>query len=111
MHLKFDFNSDSEIIGEEIRVTFGLQDFLTNVGGFLGLYLGCSIISVIELFYFALNFLLRKLLTTKNQVGVANEEHETQESNKNPDIDEEVLKSQNLGLTLVEIFDLEEFFK
>jgi hypothetical protein len=79
VYLKFQFDS-SKIIQEEIRVSFGLQDFLTNVGGFLGLYLGCSVISIFEVFYF-----LFKLLFNRNQNLSTN-------------------LTQNQGSTLVEIF-------
>lgn len=98
INLKFQFVGGSKIIEEEIRVSFGLQEFFTNVGGLLGLYLGCSVISVIEVFYFCFEFLFNKLSRNGNKVEAANAR-------------EEFSENQNLGLTLAEIFDLEKFFK
>lgn len=59
----------SNILVEEIHVAFGLREFLTNVGGFLGLYLGCSMISVIEVFYFLATFLHKKLFKKLNRIS------------------------------------------
>jgi hypothetical protein len=88
LHLKFQFDS-SEILEEQILVAFGFTDFLTNVGGFLGLYLGCSFISVLEIFHFLLVFLHSKLKCRMNQF---------------PPIKEGEVK--NVGLSLVEIFNV-----
>lgn len=104
MNLKFQFGS-SEVIEVEINVAYGFQDFLTNVGGFFGLYLGCSVISIIEVFYYLFAFFYRKLTKQKNKIAPASEDHENKENS-----DDESL-SHNNGLTLAEIFDLEEFFR
>jgi uncharacterized membrane protein len=78
-------------------VAFGPREFLTNVGGFLGLYLGCSVISIFEVFYFFCVFLFRILSKLKNQIGPKNEKQQENEEEK----------KINLGLTLLEVFDLE----
>ncbi|KAI8424535.1 hypothetical protein MSG28_002992 [Choristoneura fumiferana] len=44
---------------------FGLTDFLANCGGLLGLFLGFSFLSLIEIFYFCtLSFLKKTPLNT-----------------------------------------------
>jgi hypothetical protein len=88
LHFKFQFE-DSEILEEQIFVAFGFTDFLTNVGGFLGLYLGCSFISVLEIFHFLLTFLHSKLKSRMNQF---------------PPIKEGEVK--NVGLSLADIFNV-----
>jgi hypothetical protein len=50
--MKFTVANMSKITQTEIHLAFGFQNFLTNVGGFLGLYVGCSMISIFEVFYF-----------------------------------------------------------
>lgn len=108
MNLKFQFVGGSEIIEEEIQVAFGLQNFFTNVGGFLGLYLGCSVISVIEIFYFIFEFLQRKLTGRQNRIEPIYQWYKLEEISNEED---ESLMNQDMGLTLAKIFDLEEFFQ
>lgn len=61
--------NNTKIIQTEIHLSFGFKEFLTNVGGFFLLYLGCSVISIFEIFYFVLMFLYQKLTGRRNQVA------------------------------------------
>jgi hypothetical protein len=87
--MKFTVANMTMITQTEIYLSFGFKEFLTNVGGFLGLYVGCSVISIFEIFYFIFKIFCQKLMR-KNQVKKIN-------------------FNQNQGLTLAEIFDLENF--
>ncbi|XP_037931939.1 pickpocket protein 28-like [Teleopsis dalmanni] len=49
----------------------GISDFLSNVGGLMGLFLGFSFISIAEFFYFAIMRPCRSLLKRKNSKGIA----------------------------------------
>lgn len=48
--VKFKFE-DSFVVEEENLVGYGFKDFVTDFGGLLGLFLGCSTMSLVEVFY------------------------------------------------------------
>jgi acid-sensing ion channel, other len=49
--VKFQFSED-EFIAYRRYEMFGAVTFLSNIGGLLGLFLGISVLSVVEFFYF-----------------------------------------------------------
>jgi hypothetical protein len=62
------FESD-EFIGLHRSELFGLMDFIGNIGGLLGLFMGISILSFIEMIYhFTLRIACNKF-QKKNQAG------------------------------------------
>jgi hypothetical protein len=76
-------------------VAFGFTDFLTNVGGFLGLYLGCSFISVLETFHFLFAYLHGKFVR--------------REAETKPDLcDSEFDEMRNHEFPSIELVDLED---
>jgi Amiloride-sensitive sodium channel len=93
-----------------VSVAFGFQDFLTNVGGLLGLYIGCSVISVFEVFYFLFMFLCNKMTKNYQRVAPKNEIEKNFSGKEEENSNSEVL-CENLGPTLIEVFDLEEDFE
>jgi acid-sensing ion channel, other len=44
--------ADDEFIVLKRSATFGTVTFLSNIGGLLGLFLGVSVLSAVEVFYF-----------------------------------------------------------
>jgi hypothetical protein len=40
---------------------YGLSDFLSNTGGIFGLFLGCSVLSFIEIIYHLITYCVRKI--------------------------------------------------
>lgn len=68
--LKFE---ESLIVEEEVFVSYGFREFLTDVGGLLGLFLGCSMLSLMELIYFPVVYLVRILRRRKGQPKSMNE--------------------------------------
>lgn len=48
------FFKENQFIASKRSELFGLTDFLANVGGLLGLFLGISAIAVAELVYFVI---------------------------------------------------------
>lgn len=105
MHIKFQFSS-SNMLEEEIIVAFGLRDFLTNVGGLLGLYIGCSFVSIFEVFYFLYMLLLGKLAKCNNRVAPIDDKIAKEVEFFSIEEPKKVWIKNN-GFTLVEIFDLE----
>lgn len=54
------FETD-EIFEYENLVSYQLQNFIADFGGYLGLCLGCSLLSIIEIFYlFSSHFMKKK---------------------------------------------------
>lgn len=54
MTLDFHFQS-ANIVKYRTDVTFGWLDLMVSFGGIAGLFLGCSIISGVEIFYYILS--------------------------------------------------------
>ncbi|KAG5680506.1 hypothetical protein PVAND_010013 [Polypedilum vanderplanki] len=50
-YLKFTFD-ETFIVEEESYAPYALQNFIADTGGLLGLFIGCSLLSFFELFYF-----------------------------------------------------------
>lgn len=46
------FFRDAQFIPIKRNELFGLTDFLANCGGLLGLFMGVSILSLVEIFYY-----------------------------------------------------------
>lgn len=46
---------------EKVFGSYGFLNFITDVGGLLGLFLGCSMISFFELIYYPLKFIVDKI--------------------------------------------------
>lgn len=75
---------------EENFVGYGLKDFLTDLGGLLGLFLGCSTVSVVELFYHPIRALLRRYgISFQNQVQPAQKDQEESYTNDAEEVDQE----------------------
>jgi Amiloride-sensitive sodium channel len=55
-------------------VPFSFSDFLSNVGGFMGLLAGVSILSIVEIFYHFAAFKLRKQTRQFHPVGQTNQQ-------------------------------------
>lgn len=56
-------------------MSYGFKDFISNVGGLLGLFLGCSLLSLFELIFFPLKFIIENFRKRKNQVRPIEEEN------------------------------------
>lgn len=63
--VKFEF-ADSFVDEEENIVDYDFKDFVTDFGGLLGLFLGCSTMSLIEVFYHPIKYLWERLNKCKN---------------------------------------------
>jgi amiloride-sensitive sodium channel len=49
-----------EFVGLERSEVFGIVDFIGNCGGLLGLFMGVSVLSIIEfIYYFTIRFFVR----------------------------------------------------
>jgi uncharacterized membrane protein len=107
--MRFTVANMTMITQTEIHLAFGFQEFLTNVGGFLGLYVGCSLISIFEIFYFFFMILHQKLAKRKDRVGPIEVKIKKIEAIDKTKSHFENDCNQNKGLTLAEIFNLEEF--
>ncbi|KAG5683736.1 hypothetical protein PVAND_013001 [Polypedilum vanderplanki] len=58
----FSIRSRNHVIDEyENFAAYRLQNFVADFGGLLGLFLGCSIISLVELIYFCINGIYKKI--------------------------------------------------
>lgn len=65
--MKFKF--EESFVDEDVFIVgYGLKDFITDVGGLLGLFLGCSTMSLVELVYHPLRILLTKFINKKKNV-------------------------------------------
>lgn len=67
----------SDIVEEiEDFLTYKVQNFVADVGGLLGLFLGCSLLSLVEIFYFIFSALTksfrRKNLVENEQIQEIN---------------------------------------
>jgi hypothetical protein len=49
LEMSFD---EFQVKSSEISVTYQLPNLIAELGGLLGLFMGCSLLSIIELFYF-----------------------------------------------------------
>lgn len=77
------------LIAEDVHVVgYHLKDFMTDVGGLLGLFLGCSTVSVVEIFYHPLRILLNKFKKKKVQNDPENEIEENFEEEISSDDEE-----------------------
>ncbi|CAO1407458.1 unnamed protein product [Diamesa serratosioi] len=63
---------ESNIISSRRSELYGITEFLANCGGLLGLFMGFSLISLVEVFYF---FVFK--LSKKKETNVINEENES----------------------------------
>jgi acid-sensing ion channel, other len=54
---------------------YGFSDFLSSTGGIFGLFLGCSVISFIEIIYHLLTYCVRKM--KKHAGDIINNNSET----------------------------------
>lgn len=57
---------------------YGEAEFLANCGGFLGLFMGFSILSLVEMFYYSTirnfcNYLMRRRVADKSEVIMVKE--------------------------------------
>lgn len=60
MTIDFHFQS-ANIVKYRTDVTFGWLDLMVSFGGIAGLFLGCSILSGVEIFYYFLVITLRSI--------------------------------------------------
>ncbi|CRL06218.1 CLUMA_CG019144, isoform A [Clunio marinus] len=49
---------------------YALSDFLSSTGGIFGLFLGCSVLSFIEIFYHIITYCIRKVKRKTNEVNI-----------------------------------------
>lgn len=64
------YYKDSKFIGLQRSEFFGQTDFLANCGGLLGLFMGVSILSLFEIFYY---FTIRLFCNFRIKKKVAND--------------------------------------
>jgi acid-sensing ion channel, other len=79
--LRYQFGSN-EYIAMKWYASYGLVTFLSNCGGLLGLFLGVSALSIVEIFYFFVIRLMTDLIRTfKRQLTVEVQPIETNATN------------------------------
>lgn len=74
MTIDFHFQS-ANIVKYRTDVTFGWLDLMVSFGGIAGLFLGCSILSGVEIFYYFLVITFRSIKQLKNHVGGLVDKH------------------------------------
>lgn len=67
MELKFVGEYVEEV---EHYVAYKLQNFISDIGGLLGLFMGCSVISIVEVFYLITNLFLNLLQKRRKNVQI-----------------------------------------
>lgn len=60
------FFKEDQFISLKRAELFGITDFIANVGGLLGLFMGVSLLSIVEIFYFCT---IRWIYRLKGQRG------------------------------------------
>jgi hypothetical protein len=48
-------------------ISYKLQNFVSDVGGLLGLFMGCSLISIVEIFFFIIRFVTKSSRIESNE--------------------------------------------
>lgn len=66
-------------------MAYKIQNFVSDVGGLLGLFIGCSVISIVEVFYLILNLLFNLLHQRHKVVPIIQVEEEKQNHVKRDD--------------------------
>lgn len=65
------FFKEAQFITSRRSELYGQTDFLANCGGLLGLFMGFSILSLVEILYFlTLRCVLNQITTTYNSIHV-----------------------------------------
>lgn len=72
MHLEVQFR-ESQFVPMRRSELYGLYDFVSNFGGLFGLFLGMSLMSLFEIFYFAT---IRLVLTVRKIMKKASQERD-----------------------------------
>lgn len=67
----FVYFRDSEFLGIIRYQGYGIVDFLSSLGGLLGIMIGASVLSIIELFYF---FTLRMIIDINRYLDLKHNE-------------------------------------
>lgn len=70
------FFKETQFITSKRSELYGLTDFLANCGGLLGLFMGISILSFVELFYFCSLRLICNLGMRKKKPSKIHAEHQ-----------------------------------
>lgn len=61
------FFKENQFITSKRSELYGLTDFLANCGGLLGLFMGFSLLSIVEIIYYCTLRLICNLRTRKNR--------------------------------------------
>lgn len=106
-----------QFVGETVEeseryIAYKLQNFISDAGGLLGLFMGCSLISIVEIFYFFINLAINFLFKNP-KVKSLNAKHDHEELNcalkKLSDLEkiihEEIENLQIIKSTRVEKFE------
>lgn len=76
-NLTLDFHYQSaNLVKYRTDITFGWLDLMVSFGGIAGLFLGCSILSAVEIFYYFFVILIFALRKFKNFIRVNSRVHD-----------------------------------
>ncbi|CAG9810022.1 unnamed protein product [Chironomus riparius] len=64
--------NDILIEEQDFFVGYKLQNFIADTGGLLGLFMGCSILSIVELIYYLIKGIYNKYMKYKNKIKKTN---------------------------------------
>lgn len=103
MTIDFHFQS-ANIVKYRTDVTFGWLDLMVSFGGIAGLFLGCSILSGVEIFYYFLVITFRSIRQLKNNVGNLMNKHSSQIASTKPS-DEQHRFSKNVEIIKIRSFN------
>lgn len=71
------------MIEEKVFVTYSFREFITDVGGLLGLFLGCSMLSLMELIFYPVVTLINYWKSRRNRKAEIPENSEILNSGAN----------------------------
>lgn len=93
-----------EIVEEfENFVTYKLQNFVSDVGGLLGLFLGCSLLSIMEVFFLIISFFCNSIKGS-NKAASENEKSMTDDC-KNDNLE------VRMGRLERQVFEVKNYLK
>ena len=64
--------NDILIEEQDFFVGYKLQNFIADTGGLLGLFMGCSILSIVELIYYLIKGIYMNYIKYKNKIKKIN---------------------------------------
>ena len=80
------YMKDPQVVEYRYQAAYGLQEFLSDLGGSLGLWMGFSILTVVELFELIPRWLLRFNTLSALTYAQKSEVHHTQKENSNMNV-------------------------